>query len=195
MRKKTEVKARLYDTDDTLLSFAEIDKWTNLQVAKQLRQPEVRLQGTGTVFKLTGLHDDWSEAMQNKVRRHLENLLPPAAVENFEIYFFNEKTSAEAAKIHSSSIEQFDYKIIFQVTDSSLYHDSDSESKSKSEVKIELIRNEFDVIGKLDLTAAGFSEKDKMYFLGQAIQINLPLRQLVSQPKGENLIGSFKGTP
>ena len=27
----TEVKARLYDTDDTLLSFAEIDKWTNLQ--------------------------------------------------------------------------------------------------------------------------------------------------------------------
>lgn len=190
----TEVKARLYDTDDTLLSFAEIDKWTNLQVAKQLRQPEVRLQGTGTVFKLTGLHDDWSEAMQNKVRRHLENLLPPAAVENFEIYFFNEKTSAEAAKIHSSSIEQFDYKIIFQVTDSSLYHDSDSESKSKSEVKIELIRNEFDVIGKLDLTAAGFSEKDKMYFLGQAIQINLPLRQLVSQPKGENLIGSFKGT-
>lgn len=184
-RSISEVKARLYDTDDTLLSFAEIDKWKNRELADTFRRPEARLQGTGTVFKLTGLHDDWSESMQNKVRRHLENLLPPSAVENFEIYFFNEKTTLENAEIHSNSIEQFDYKIMFQVTEGSLNCDS--------KVKIELIRNEFDVIGKLDLTAAGFSEKDKDYFSGHAIQIERPIKQLVSQPGGKNLIGSFEG--
>lgn len=181
----SEVKARLYDTDDTLLSFVEVDRWKNRQMADLLSHPAAGLQGTGTVFRLTGLHDDWSESMQNKVRRHLENLLPPAAVENFEIYFFNEETDVVAAKIHSSSIEQFDYKIMFYVTADSLNQDS--------EVKIRLIRNEFDVIGKLDLSAAGFSEEDEKYFSGYAIQIDRPLRQLVSQPEGENLIGPFEG--
>ncbi len=184
-RSISEVKARLYDTDDTMLSFAEIDKWNNRPMAERLSQPEARLQGTGTVFKLTGLHDDWSESMQNKVRRHLENLLPPAAVENFEIYFFNEKTGVESAEIHSNSIEQFDYKIIFQVTDDTL-------SRS-SELNIKLIRNEFDVVGKVDLSAAGFALEDEAYFLGQAIQIKRPLRQVVSQPGGDNIIGRFDG--
>lgn len=87
-------------------------------MAKRLSQPEVRLQGTGTVFKLTGLHDDWSEDMQNKVRRHLENLLPPAAVGNFEIYFFNEETGRNLLKsiatvLNSSTIKyHFKFRMI-----------------------------------------------------------------------------------
>jgi len=184
-RRISEVKARLYDTDDTLLSFAEIGRWKNSEMADFLSRPEARLQGTGTVFKLTGLHDDWSELMQKKVRRHLENLLPPVAVENFEIFFFNENTALEAAEIHSSSIEQFDYKILFQVTDDSVNHDS--------ELKIKLLRNEFDVLGKLDLSAVGFSEQDRAYFSGQAIEINRPLQEVISQSERGNLIGNFDG--
>lgn len=43
------------------------------------------------------------------------------------------------------------------------------------------------------MAAVGFSESDESYFSNQAIKISHPLKEVVSQPEGENLIGGFEG--
>lgn len=83
----SEVKAQLYDTDQTLLSFVEADSWKNHKMAELFSLPKTGFHGTGTVFRLTSLRDDWTEQLQQKIRRHLANLLPPDAVESFKLYF------------------------------------------------------------------------------------------------------------
>lgn len=185
-RKISEVQALLYDTDESLLSFAEIDSWKNQPMAELLSRPEYNFHDTGTVFWLSALHDDWSEPMQERIRRHLSNLLPPEAVDNFKIFFFNGETSPENAEVHSNSVEQFDYKIMFQVRSGG--------EDTGSVLQIQLIRNEFDVLGRLDLEAVGFSEEDASYFAGEPISIIRPLAEVVSQPEGRNLIGDIEGT-
>lgn len=184
-RKISEVQAQLYDTDESLLSFAEIDGWKNQPMAELLSRPEYDFHDTGTVFWLSSLHDDWSEPMQDRIRRHLANLLPPEAVDNFKIFFFNGETAPENAEIHSNSVEQFDYKIMFQIRS--------GEENIGSVLQIQLIRNEFDVLGKLDLAEAGFSLEDAAYFNGKPISIVRPIAEIVSQPERENLIGEFEG--
>lgn len=181
----SEVKAQLYDTDQTLLSFVEADSWKNHKMAELFSLPKTGFHGTGTVFRLTSLRDDWTEQLQQKIRRHLANLLPPDAVESFKLYFFNDKTELALAEIESNSVDQFDYRISFQVT---------PEEETSSHLQIRILRNEFDVVGKLDLCAVGFSEQDAAYFAGKEIVIERPLREIVSQPGGENLIGFFSGT-
>src|SRR5699024_279758 len=89
----SDVKAKLYDTDETLLSYVKIDSWKNHAVASMIRK--LNLGNTGTVFRLYGLHDEWDKKTIEKLRNHLENLLPPDVVNDFDIYFFDDDTESE----------------------------------------------------------------------------------------------------
>lgn len=184
-RKISDVKASLYDSDDALLSFAQTENWGNQPMAKQVNS-SISPLSTGTVFCLTGLHDDWTEKVQEKIRRNLANLLPPDVVDDFKIYFFNSDTPLDEAEIQSNNVDQFDYRITFQVL-------PDTET-GPSTVLIHLLRNEFDLIGKVDLKAVGFSDEDRKYFLGCEKNVEVVLKNIVSQPEGKNLIGGFEGT-
>ena len=91
----SDIKAQLFDSDDTLTEYAHIHLWTNQGMAKLIGNLD--LGKTGTVFRLYGLHDDWNEKTMERLRNHLENLLPPDVVQDFDIYFFDDTTLAEEA--------------------------------------------------------------------------------------------------
>lgn len=189
----SEVKATLYDSDNSLFSFAQTEKWTNRAMAEQFAS-SFQFQSTGTVFRLIGLRDDWTKTVQEKIRRNLSNLLPPDAVNDFRIYFFNSETPREIAFIQSNNVDQFDYRIAFRVSPDIKKDPKKPESKDlPSTITIRLLRNEFDLIGKMDLDACGFSVEDKKYFSGKEKIIELPLRNVVSETDGKNLIGGFSG--
>ena len=118
----------MYDTDESLLSYAQISDWKNRAVASVIR--ELDWGDTGTVFRLYGLHDEWGGKTIDKLKNHLENLLPPDVVNDFDIYFFDDETEIQKAKIISANLDSFDYKIEFQVCN--------------DELKIGITRNEFD---------------------------------------------------
>lgn len=185
-RRISEVTATLYDTDESLLAFSRAYCWANQQLADQIYAEDSGFHGTGTVFRLFTLRDKWTGAVQRRIRNNLANLLPPDAVDDFKIYFFNDKTTYTDAEVRSNSIDQFDYRIAFHV--------SAGKTDTESTLEISLLRNEFDIVGKADLTELGFSEDDLAYFSGTEKKLVLPFGAEVSQPEGRNLIGAFEGT-
>lgn len=185
-RRISEVTATVYDTDESLLAFSRAYCWENQQMADQIYAEDSGFHETGTVFRLFTLRDNWTEAVQRRIRNNLANLLPPDAVDDFKIYFFNDKTTCADAEVQSNSIDQFDYKIAFHV----LTGKTDTEST----LEISLLRNEFDIVGKADLAELGFPEEDLAYFSGTEKKLSLPFGSVVSQPEGRNLIGAFEGT-
>ncbi|MCI8639873.1 MAG: hypothetical protein HFG41_12250 [Coprococcus sp.] len=58
VKKLSDVKAKLYDTDETLLGYVNISKWKNHAAASIISKLD--LGHTGTVFRLYGLHDEWN---------------------------------------------------------------------------------------------------------------------------------------
>lgn len=66
VRNLSDVKAKLYDTDVSLLEYANIDSWKNQAVANIIRK--LNWSGTGTVFRLYGLHDEWDDRTIDKIR-------------------------------------------------------------------------------------------------------------------------------
>ena len=185
-RKISEVTATLYDTDESLLAFARTYSWANQQLAEQIYAENSGFHGTGTVFRLFALRDKWTAAVQRRIRNNLANLLPPDAVDDFKIYFFNDKTTCTDAEVQSNSIDQFDYKITFHV--------STGKTDTESTLEISLLRNEFDIVGKADLAELGYSKEDLAYFSGAEKKLVLPFGSVVSQPEGRNLIGAYEGT-
>lgn len=173
----SDVKAKLYASDDSLLEFAGLQNWHNDAMAEAVR--ELGLDETGTVFRLEGLHDIWDDKTLKRLKMHLENLLPPDVVEDFRIFFFDDNTSVEDAKIVSANVETYDYKITFQVEQELL--------------KIQLMRNEFD-FGSDEAqvcSEAGFDETEQQYFHGEKKCLEFRFPEI-----GEaiNLIGDFSGT-
>ena len=176
VKKLSDVKAKLYDSDETLLDYANISTWKNRGVASLISK--LSLGHTGTVFRLYGLHDDWDSRTMSKIRNHLENLLPPDVVKDFDIYFFDDETSVEEAKIISANLDSFDYKIEFRVCNKKL--------------EIGIIRNEFD-LGEEEnriLREADIPEEEKKYFHGTIKKLSFTFAEIGEK---ENVIGDYKG--
>lgn len=175
-KKISEVKALLYDTDEGLLEYARVDQWKNTAVAELVK--ELDFDGCGTVFCLEGLHDIWDEKTMNRLRNHLENLLPPDVVEDFRILFFDDSTEADEAEIISANIDSYDYRVDFKVEEDNL--------------NIRIIRNEFDFRGEDQLVfdEAGFDKEEQKYFSGKPKEERFSIKEQISD---KNHIGSYNG--
>ncbi len=172
----SDVTARLYGSNDSLLGFAGLDTWHNRLMADTIGA--LAFHGTGTVFRLEGLHDTWDDKTLKRLKTHLENLLPPDVIKDFRIFFFDEHTSVAEAEIVSANIETYDYKITFQVEEEHL--------------NIQLARNEFDFGSDEELVCreAGFDEEEQRYFHGEEKHLQFSFHEI-----GEttNVIGDFSG--
>lgn len=172
----SDIKAQLFDSDDTLSEYAHINSWSNQEIAKLIGNLD--LGKRGTVFRLYGLHDDWNEKTMERLRNHLENLLPPDVIQDFDIYFFDDTTLAEEAKVVSANIDSYDYRIKFVVQGNRL--------------SLYLNRNEFDFGEEEDeiLREAGIAREGIPYFHGETKQMEFTFAEM-----GEtaNLIGDYKG--
>ena len=173
----SDVTARLYGSDDSLLGFAGLDTWHNRPMADTIGA--LAFHGTGTVFRLEGLHDTWDGKTLKRLKTHLENLLPPDVIKDFRIFFFDEHTSVAEAEIVSANIETYDYKITFKVEEERL--------------NIQLTRNEFDFGSDEELVCreVGFDEEEQRYFHGEEKHLRFSFHEI-----GEttNVIGDFSGT-
>lgn len=176
VKKLSDVKARLYDSDESLFEYVNISKWKNRGVASLISN--MALGDTGTVFRLYGLHDDWGSRTVSKIRNHLENLLPPDVVKDFDIYFFDDETLPEEAKIISANLDSFDYKIEFDV--------------HNEELQIGITRNEFDFGDDEEriLQEAGIPEEEKQYFHGVVKKLSFSFPEIGEK---ENVIGDYGG--
>lgn len=172
----SEVKARVYDTDVRLLEHVGIESWRNRAVALEIEKYD--FSGTGTAFRLDHLHDVWDERTMNRLRNHLENLLPPDVMQNFCVWFFDDVTNVEEALITSANVESYDYRIDFQVTTDLL--------------DIQIIRNEFDFRGEEQevYREAGFDEKEQAYLQGKMKEESFTMEEIGEK---ENYIGDFHG--
>ena len=175
-KKISDVKASLYDTDEKLLDYVGVDRWKNTAVAEIVKQ--CNFDGCGTVFCLKGLHDAWDEKTIDRLRNHLENLLPPDVVDDFRILFFDDTTEADDAEIISANIDSYDYKVDFSV-------DGDN-------LSIQIIRNEFDFRGEDQIVfeKAGFDEEDQKYLYGDPKKYSFSIRGNIGT---ENHIGNYSG--
>lgn len=172
----SDVKAKLYDTDETLIEYANVDAWHNVNLARVVK--EIKLGNTGTVFRLYGLHDEWNEKTRVRLRNHLENLLPPDVIEDFAIYFFDDETSVEDARVISANIDSFDYRISFNVSDEIL--------------KIDILRNEFDFGNNVEafLRDVKIDIEELPYFQGIQKSHCYKFEELGEK---KNLIGNYNG--
>lgn len=172
----SDVKAHLYDSDDTLIDYLTPDDWPNQRMADVVSK--MAFYGTGTVFRLEGLHDAWDEKAMSRLKNHLENLLPPDVAVDFQIFFFDDHTDPVDAVITSSNIDTYDYKIMFRVY--------------KNNLSIHMIRNEFDFGAEADQVyrEAGFNEEQKTYFQGEPIELVFSFDEI---GEFENLIGNYDG--
>lgn len=176
-KKISEVKAKIYDTDTSLLAYVDVDYWMNAELARYVKS--LNYGGTGTVFCLEGLHDTWDDKTMARLRNHLENLLPPDVSEDFKILFFDDTTSRDGAEIISANVDSFDYKIDFQI--------------KGDDLNIQIIRNEFDFRGEEQTVfrEAGFDLTEQQYFLGIPKEDKFSVQKICSR---QNCIGDFSGT-
>lgn len=176
LKKLSDVKAKLYDSDESLPSYANISLWKNRAVAPIISNLE--FGNTGTVFRLYGLHDEWNSDVMEKLRNHLENLLPPDVVKDFDIYFFDDETIAENAKVVSANIDSFDYKIEFNV--------------HKEQLQIGITRNEFDFGDEEDqiFKESGIPKEEKKYFHGTVKTLSFLFPEIGEK---KNVIGDYRG--
>lgn len=172
----SEVKAHLFDSNETLLEYMKLNNWPNQSMAEEVEKKD--FTKTGTVFRLDGLHDEWTPETMDHLRNHLENLLPPDVALDFRIFFFADDTDPVNAEIISANVESFDYKISFQV--------------EKQNLKIQILRNEFDFKSeaKTVFAEAGFDEAEQRYFDGKIKELSLPFEQIGER---NNVIGNFSG--
>ena len=176
-RNISDVKAKLFDSDENLLEYVQIQSWVNQSMVKAMKRLD--FYGTGTAFCMEGLHDSWDEKTMQRLRIHLETLLPPDVVNDFHIYFFDDTTREEEAEIISSNLETYDYKIEFELQDNQL--------------EIELSRNEFD-FGDMEETL--FQEgilprEEQPYFHGKKKELLFSLQDIKEE---QNYIGNISGT-
>ena len=176
-KKISQVKAKIYDIDMDLLEYSNVDYWKNDELAAYVKL--LNYKGRGTVFCLEELHDKWDGRTMMRLRNHLENLLPPNVVDDFEILFFDDETSLIDARVISANIDSFDYKIDFEI--------------KEDDLKIQILRNEFDFRGEEETVfkEAEFDETEQHYFSGKIKEELFSIRKICGK---ENCIGDFSGT-
>lgn len=143
-----------------------------------------RFTGTGTIFRISPVRDDWSEKFVRNLKSNLSTLIPQEISSLFSIFFYEEHTSTNEAELVMSVAESVcDYRISFSVND--------------DVVRTAISRNEFDFLTAKDriLVEAGFEKEDGAYFSGAAIVEESSFSKLMSSGKKtvQNTIGNFSG--
>lgn len=174
----TEVTA---DIENVSISFEEfINQCNNHEVVKLIKQ---KWKNSGTIFKLSYLHEKWDENLIRNIRENLSSLIPYELGEIYKIYCFDNGTSIHDAEVFSSvDAFSYDYKIEYEV----------GNSEDGQDVHYKIWRDEFDFGSKEDevLLGAGLIN-EKKYFHGQPIEKDCLFRNIV--PDINNSIGYFKG--
>jgi len=175
----TSVEADLEPVDYTAIEF--VSGAVNLHFQKFIQD---EFKENCTIFKISPVRDNWSEKQIKKMRSNLSTLIPQEISGIFNIYFFEEDTQTEDARlIPEVSDSTCDYKVSFNVTG--------------DKVHVEISRNEFDFKSKREIVieGAGFSAEDKEYFCGKNIVYDLSFQAFMSSRKAtiENTIGNFSG--
>lgn len=153
----------------------------NSHFRKLLRE---KIEDTCTIFQISPVRDLWDQKQIKKLRDNLSTLIPQEISEVFNIYFFEENTSAEEAKLVMTVTDSAcDYKVAFDVTG--------------DEVKVRISRNEFDFKADISrvISEAGFTDQDREYFAGKEIENTYSFSKMMSSRKItiNNTIGSFNG--
>lgn len=87
----------------------------------------------GTILKISDLRDNWDDYYVDQVYSDLEVLVPPKETNEFEIYLLSSLSPTQYGEVLGSICDDFDYKIIAKADD-------------KQNVKIKIIRNEYDTL-------------------------------------------------
>lgn len=86
----------------------------------------------GTLLKISGLRDWWTDSEIKKLCHNLEVLSPPDLDQSFDIYLFDKRKPNDYGKINNEIFDDFDYKLYAKV------------NKDKT-VNITITRNEFNL--------------------------------------------------
>lgn len=176
-KKISEIKATIFDSDMTLQDFVDMKHWKNTMVSSMIMNNA--FMKTGTAFCLTGMHDVWDEHTMEYLRNHLENLLPPDVVNDFQILFFDDTTPTENAIVKCANLDSYDYKIDFDVVEDKL--------------NVQIICNEFDFGENATIIyqEAGFDSEEQMYLNGKVKEESFSIKEQFTQ---KNCIGNYRGT-
>lgn len=155
--------------DLSIIKKESLDECIQLKNNNVMMMLEEHFEKSGTVFVMEQLNEEYTLDLIESLRKSLASLLPPSFENEYIIYFFkNNKDTIKEAKIVSDNINNYDYKIDFQVY-------------KNNNVNIMLYRNEFDLKDELDkiIKEEGFDKKDKEYFLGEPKKINTTIVELL----------------
>ena len=178
----TDITAELDKTDVTVSEFLKgiHNDYINLLINN------VEFQ-TGTIFRLSGLRDKWSEARINKIMDNLRSLIPVNISKQFKIYTFCNKFDINEAEVLVNTEDfNYDYKINFKVTGDRAF--------------IHIYRNEFNLIDEFDkinmtlkkYNYKGFNEEDRDYFNSVPIEYYLDVAEMLPG-FNEGFAGDFDG--
>lgn len=129
----------------------------------------------GTLLKITGLRDWWTQPEIHKLYQNLEILSPPDQKEVFEIYLYEKRNSDKYGKINNDVFEDFDYKIYAKINDDKT-------------VDIDITRDEFnlsaidkDLFNRKQMQTAPY---DLETFRKKTFKIKTTIFELLPQLKG-----------
>ena len=149
-----------------------------------LRELVINSFNTGTIFEITGLRDAWDESFLERLRNNLTSLIPPSLSNSFKVYLYSQQTQTQDAQIVSELLSSYDYAIDFDISQS-------------GDVKISILRNEFEFGTKFDyiIENAGFDNKDRDYFNGEPIIITKNIKDFHVGVTEDNpySLGAFSG--
>ncbi|ELC8435515.1 sensor histidine kinase [Clostridium perfringens] len=174
-KKITEIYAEL---DEVNIGFNEFCKDIKNEEVKKIISSEFK---TGTIFKMENLQDNWDTNLFNRIKRTLQSIASPNLEAIFSMYLFNNVIDKENAFINSNIINQYDYKISFDVDEF-------------GKATIDLIRNEFD-LPKDFCKVLKLKNEDKQKVLNNEFHIEKSLDELLAVDISDLLkIGEFSGT-
>ena len=174
----TEITA---DINETNISFKHfMDNCNNSDVLDLIEQ---RWENSGTIFKLSNLHDKWNDVLIKSVREDLASLIPYELGEIYKIYCFDNDTGIHDAEVFSNmDAFSYDYKISFEV----------GKEDNRKDVVYKIWRDEFDFGSEENqvLLDAGLMN-EREFFHGKPLEKKCEFSDIVADK--ENTIGYFKG--
>jgi signal transduction histidine kinase len=173
----TDTYAELNDVSSNIPKFLQCIE--NKYLKKIIEKDFLK---TGTCFVLENLRDQWNDVMIERVRNSLKKLLPPMENNVFDLYFFLEETKEEEAKVVPNLLNEYDYKLHFEVDDDAM-------------CTVKIHRNEFFFGTQFEkiMKKAGFSEDDKEYFNDKLIVKTGSVNDYLHGIEDMVNIGSFSG--
>ena len=173
----TDTYAELNDISENIPEF--LSDLGNEFVCDMLKSD---FTGTGTCFVLENLRDQWNEVLIERVTSSLQKLLPPMENNVFELFFFLQDTKTEDARILPDLLNEYDYKLHFEVNDF-------------GKCTIQIHRNEFFFGAQFEkiMKKADFSDEDREYFNDKLIIKEGSIYDFLPGVEGEINIGPFSG--